>query len=321
MRGREATVARSAVTREGTRGCGKSERPTDRPPEKGGEGEGVSEGDRAVFSLGLAATSGTNVSARSSDGDRVGECPRRRGETRSTTERDGRTRERMKNRAGQTRRKKARRRRNESERKTASRSNGARQREREENQRRKGVGERETRGAREKEKGTATARRRGTARAGEERRRTERNGEKRRAGRRELEREANRERGAHASHRPRRVASRHSKLGPWERGGSRGGSSQFSTAFLCGNRCERGLSPDHAGLNGSPTENRPSSPPIRTTPLHGGAKPPQQGPSRACCVRVACAHPPPRVSATLSPDLATSAFPQDRLVFRVRITT
>lgn len=50
----------------------------------------------------------------------------------------------------------------------------------------------------------------------------------------------------------RRVASRHSKLGPWERGGSRGGSSQFSTAFLCGNRCERGLSPDHAGLNGSP---------------------------------------------------------------------
>lgn len=47
-----------------------------------------------------------------------------------------------------------------------------------------------------------------------------------------------------------RVASRHSKLGPWERGGSRGGS-QFSTAFLCGNRCERGLSPDHAGLNGS----------------------------------------------------------------------
>lgn len=50
---------------------------TDRPPGKGGgEGEGVSEGDRAVFSLGLAATSGTNVSARPSDRDGVGERPR-----------------------------------------------------------------------------------------------------------------------------------------------------------------------------------------------------------------------------------------------------
>lgn len=81
-------------------------------------------------------------------------------------------------------------------------------------------------------------------------RKSDREGVRRRYREREEERESESARGEGCTRHTGRVASRHSKLGPWERGGSRGGS-QFSTAFLCGNRCERGLSPDHAGLNGS----------------------------------------------------------------------
>lgn len=107
-----------------------------------------------------------------------------------------------------------------------------------------------------------------------------------------------------------RVASRHSKLGPWERGGSRGGSSQFSTAFLCGNRCERDLSPDHAGLNGSP---RPSSSSFSSScsPLskseqcaRASANTPPQGPS--------IARGPLESNATLSHRTMTSTWPLSR---------
>lgn len=122
---------------------------------------------------------------------------------------------------------------------------------------REGEGEGRTRSERDGERGSERERgersrgveRERELRWGKKEARTERNGEAKGMIEGEKESGKGRKREGCTRHTG-RVASRHSKLGPWERGGSRGGS-QFSTAFLCGNRCERGLSPDHAGLNGS----------------------------------------------------------------------